>query len=344
MKKIRIFLMLTMIVSVLFFTGCGNAETGNTITDKTTIVCTNFPLYDWARTLLADSDAEVILLLDNGTDMHSFQPSAEALIQIAECDVLVHVGGESDLWLEDALEANPNENRIVVNLMDVLGDELKEETYVEGMQTEHVHEDGTVHTGEACENEVHHNEGESEPQAVAMDEHIWLSLRMAISCCEAMEEAFCKILPDDEALIRQNGEAYRSELTALDVKYMTMMEEAEGDTIIVADRFPFLYLAEDYNIQYYAAFPGCSTESEADFETVVFLAEKVTEYDTNILLITESGTDTLANTVMDNSSGQEREIRVLHSMQVVYNSDIENGCSYIGYMEENLNTLQQALN
>lgn len=322
MKKNRLFLFLTILMMIWFVAGCGGADAGDSISGKTTIVCTNFPLYDWTRTLLAGSETEVILLLDNGTDMHSFQPSAEELIQIAECDVLVHVGGESDLWLEEALDANPNEDRIVVNLMDVLEDELKEETHVEGMQTEHEHEHEEKNT---------------------MDEHIWLSLRLAAKACEAIEDAVCLTLPEEAEQIRANGEQYRGELVALEQKYEDMITESgEQGIILVADRFPFLYMMEDYGIEYYAAFPGCSTESEADFETVVFLAEKVTENDLDVLFITESGTDVLAQTISENAGKKDVEIVTLHSMQVVYQSDIESGCSYIGYMEENLEALRSA--
>lgn len=294
--------------------------------DKITIVCTNFPLYDWTRQILGENDAEVILLLDNGTDMHSFQPSAEELIQIADCDMLVHVGGESDAWLMDALNANPNEERIVVNLMEALEDDLKEEVYAEGMQAEHTHEDGSV-----CD--VDHDEA-------AMDEHVWLSLKLAVKSCEAVENALCKVLPESEASIRDNADAYCQELLALEQEYENLATE---EVILVADRFPFMYLTDDLGLKYYAAFPGCSTESEADFETVVFLAEKVKEYEVDTILITESGTDTLANTVYENAGTEDGSIAVLHSMQVVYNSDIENGCTYLAYMEENLKVLEQVL-
>lgn len=343
-NKIKMCAVLMAMLGILVCVGCNS-----TTDDKITIVCTNFALYDWTSQLLGESEAEVILLLDNGTDMHSFQPSAEELIQIADCDMLVHVGGESDAWLEDALEVNPKEDRVVVNLMEVLEADLKEEEYTEGMQTEHVHEDGSV-----CLEEHDHNEhltGEndgadnatSESQSAVMDEHVWLSLRMAVKSCKAIEEALCQVLPDDAERIRTNAEAYCQELVALDQKYVDVVERnATEDLVIVADRFPFMYMMEDYGIEYYAAFPGCSTESEADFETVVFLAEKVQEYNADLLLITESGTDTLANTVFENAK-MSGETAMLHSMQVVYNSDVEAGASYLGYMEANLEVLKEVL-
>lgn len=341
MKKIKWLILVCLLCMTGIVSGCRAAGSTD---DKVTIVCTNFPLYDWTRCLLGESEAEVILLLDNGADMHSFQPSAEEMIQIADCDMLVHVGGESDAWLEDALEANPNAERIEINLMDVLAENVREEQYVEGMQVTHVHADGSV-----CEEE-HHQESYDETnitdvhaQGESLDEHVWLSLRLAAKSCEALEEALCLLLPEEAEKIHFNAENYLGELQALDEKYEEAVTNRVNDgAIIVADRFPFMYLMEDYGLEYYAAFPGCSTESEADFETVVYLAEKVTEYQTEVVLITESGTDTLADTVFDNA-GTEGETAVLHSIQVVYQSDIEAGNSYLGYMEENLEVLKMVL-
>ena len=329
MKKIKSLMVLFVLCMTAVMAGCGTTDNTD---DKVTIVCTNFSLYDWTSQLLGESDAEVILLLNNGTDMHSFQPSAEELIQIADCDMLVHVGGESDAWLWDALEANPNENRVVVNLMEVLKADVRVEQEIEGMQVEHVHADGSV-----CE-EAHDHE------TVASDEHVWLSLRLAVKSCEAIEEALCQVLPEQEEYIRTNGDGYCEELEALDQKYRLAVMNAETPGVVIfADRFPFMYMMEDYGLEYYAAFPGCSTESEADFETVVFLAEKVAENDTKRLLLTESGTDTLAKTVFENAGVKEGETGILHSMQVVYQSDIEAGVSYLGYMESNLEVLEQVL-
>ncbi len=334
-KKCKGMFLWILVCLLPVISGCANMGLSQNY-DKITIVCTNFPLYDWTRQVLGESDAEVILLLDNGADMHSFQPSAEEMIQIADCDMIVYVGGESDAWLADALETNPNEERIEVNLMEVLRDEVKAEVYTEGMQTEHIHSDGEVCT-------VEHDENEHDGVEIAADEHVWLSLRMAVKSCSAIEEALCNLMPEAETVIRANGEAYCGELAELDQSYHDMVTESSSDgVVIVADRFPFMYLMEELGIEYYAAFPGCSTESEADFETVVFMAEKVKEHDTDVLFITESGTDTLANAVFENAESTG-EVAVLHSMQVVYRDDVASGCTYIEFMEENLTVLESVL-
>ena len=340
-NRIKRYAVMMLLFAILFSTGCNK-----TAEDKITIVCTNFALYDWTSQLLGESAAEVILLPDNGADMHGFQPSAEELIRIADCDMLVHVGGESDAWLEDALRTNPSEDRVVVNLTEVLGADLKEEVHTEGMQAEHVHEDGSVCT-EKHAHDMHgaaEAEGENrEGTLAAADEHIWLSLRLAVKSCKAIEDALCIVLPEEEGNIRTNAETYGNELLALEQEYATVIAGSETDVVIVADRFPFVYMMEDYGIEYYAAFPGCSTESEADFETVVFLAEKVKEFQSDTLLITESGTDVLAEAVYENA-GVSGETAVLHSMQAVYRDDMEAGASYLGYMEENLEVLKEVLN
>lgn len=334
MIRKRIVMMLLIVCLVLILTGCTGGKEAVAYNDKTTIVCTSFPLYDWVSQLTKATDAEVILLLDNGMDMHSFQPSAEDLIQIADCELLVHVGGESDAWLMEALEAQPNEDRVVINLMDTLESYLLEEHYSEGMEVCHAHIDGEEHT-EECLDEHSHDE--------KYDEHLWLSLRIASVCCEEIERTLCEILPEDAEIINDNTEIYQQELQKLDEEYVSAMEGVSQKLIVVADRFPFLYLTEDYGIEYYAAFPGCSTESEADFETVIFLAEKLDEYKIDTVFITEGGTTDLANAIMSNTEDANRNIAVLHSMQSVFQSDIENGASYLGYMEENLEALRLAM-
>lgn len=334
MRRRKLEVMLLLLCMAVLFIGCADKVGDSSLNNKTTIVCTSFPLYDWTSQLVKGTDAEVILLLDNGMDMHSFQPSAEDLIRIADCDLLIHVGGESDAWLMEALEAQPNEKRIVVNLMEKMEPYLLEETYSEGMEVCHVHDNGEEHTEDCMESAAHDG---------TYDEHLWLSLCFAYSCCEEIKTALCQILPEQTSLITENAETYCQELLELDEKFTTMAESVPQKLIVVGDRFPFLYLMEDYGIEYYAAFPGCSTESEADFETVIFLAEKLDEHDVSTIFITESGTTDLANAMIANTEDKDQNIAVLYSMQAVFQSDIENGASYLGYMEENLEALRLAM-
>lgn len=334
MRRRKLEVMLLLLCMAVLFTGCADKVGNSSLNNKTTIVCTSFSLYDWTSQLTKGTDAEVLLLLDNGMDMHSFQPAADDLIQIADCDLLVHVGGESDAWLMEALKAQPNEKRIVVNLMEKMEPYLLEETYSEGMEVCHIHDNGEEYTEDCMELAEHDG---------TYDEHLWLSLRFAYTCCEEIKTALCQILPEQTSLITENAEAYCQELLELDEKFTTMAEAVPQKLIVVGDRFPFLYMMEDYGIEYYAAFPGCSTESEADFETVIFLSEKLDEHDVNTIFITEGGTTDLANAMIANTEDKDQNIAVLHSMQAVFQSDIENGASYLGYMEENLEALRLAM-
>ncbi len=197
------------------------------------------------------------MLLDDGVDLHSYQPTAEDLEKIASCDLFIYVGGESDEWVEDALKSKTNKNRVEINLMDALGDSVKEEEEVEGMQSEDEHE----HEGEEAESE--------EPE---QDEHIWLSLRNAEVCTQAIADQLKKLDPSNKTEYEDNATAYKEELTGLDKEYQDTVEHAKRKTLLFADRFPFRYLADDYGLKYYAAFKGCSAETEASFKTITFLA------------------------------------------------------------------------
>ena len=287
---------------------------------KLSIVTTIFPEYDWVMNILGDKadQVDVTLLVDNGTDLHSYQPSADDIITIATCDVFIYVGGESDKWVDDALKEATNPDMVVIDLMDVLGDAAKEEEVVEGMQGE-ADEDG------------------------AYDEHIWLSLKNAQIIVNAITEKLAAVDPENADAFRANADAYCEKLAALDAKYAEAVASGAQDTILVPDRFPFRYLTDDYDLNYYAAFVGCSAETEASFETLVLLSEKLDELHLPAVIVTESSDQKLAKTVIAQGQSQSAEILVLDSMQSVTAQDIENGVTYLGIMEQNLSVLKQAL-
>ena len=218
---------------------------------KISIVTTIFPEYDWVREILGDKadSAEITMLLDNGVDLHSYQPTADDLIKISDCDLFVYVGGESDGWVDDALKNATNKNRKVINLLEILGDSVKEEETVEGMQEE----------------EEDHEEKE-------YDEHVWLSLKNAKTLVGAISAALQELDPGNKDTYATNAAAYIEKLSALDGEYQAAVSAGTYQTLLFGDRFPFRYLVDDYGLSYYAAFVGCSAESEASFETVSFLA------------------------------------------------------------------------
>ncbi len=312
---------------IFFFSACAKPQTPTETSGKYTIVTTIFPEYDWVMNILGDSDRfEVTLLMDNGSDLHSFQPSAADIITLSEADLFVYVGGESDAWVEDALKGSVNPEMKVIRLLDILGEDAREEEIKEGMEA-----DG------------HEHEHEDEEHEAETEEHVWLSLRNAVRFIEVLCTAVSELDPSGKDTYHTNTCSYLSELNLLDEEYSKVCGSSARDTILIADRFPFLYLVKDYDIDYYAAFVGCSAETEASFETVRFLADKLDELSLPYVIKIDGSDGKIAETVIRNSQDQSREILVLDSMQGVSMRDIEQGTSYLSIMEKNLEVLKQAL-
>lgn len=285
------------------------------------IVTTIFPLYDWIREIVGDApNVQVIMLVDSGVDLHNFQVSVDDMIQIANADVFIYVGGESDGWVDAALNQAGKDSRISISLFDVLGDRLKAEELVEGMQ-----------------------EADEDEEEEAYDEHVWLSLRNVAVFCQAIADCLSEVDAANRDAYQVNAATYIERLNALDAAYQEAISAAKRDTILVADRFPFRYMAEDYGFQYYAAFSGCASETEASFETIIFLTEKVNELGLNVILQLESSDGSIPSTIRQNSKAKDQEILTMNSLQALTSADAEAGASYLAIMEENLNVLKLAL-
>ena len=307
--------------------GAGDVQDSNAENaDSISIVTTIFPEYDWVMNVLGEnpSDAEVTMLLDSGVDLHSFQPTADDIMKVATCDLFIYVGGESDEWVEDALAEAVNDDMVVINLLDVLGDVVVEEEVVEGMEAEE----------EECEEE------EEGPE---YDEHVWLSLRNAAVLTQAIADAVEAVDPDNADVYEANAQAYIDELNAMDAEYAAAVEDASTDTLLFGDRFPFRYMTEDYGLNYYAAFVGCSAETEASFETIMFLAGKVDELSLNSVMTIEGTDHRIAETIIENTSSGDQQILTLDSMQSVTAQDVDGGATYLDIMRSNLDVLRQAL-
>ncbi len=287
-----------------------------------------FPVYDWVREISKGVSNDITLLLDSGADLHSYQPSAEDIMRIAESDLFVYVGGESDEWAENALKIPGKKSRRVINLLDILGSNVKTEEFVEGMQDNH----------------EHHHEHEHEHEHAEPDEHIWLSLRNAGIICRKLAETLSEIDPSRKDIYASNAGTYAEKLSSLDKEYASMVKDSERKIILVADRFPFRYLADDYGLKYYAAFSGCSAESEASFETVIFLAQKSDELNLPCVIKIDGANHKIAETVISSSKNHGRKILVLDSMQSAAKRDIDAGKTYLGVMRSNLGVLKEALN
>ena len=291
------------------------------------------------------------LLMDSGTDLHSFQPTAEDMMRIASCDVFVYTGGPSGRWAKDALETAVNPDMVVLDLLDALGDRVKEEEIVEGMQHEHDHDhEGEEHEHEgeehAHEDEEHAHEDEEHEHhhdEAEVDEHVWLSLKNASFLCEKLEEALTKADPENGALYAANAEAYRAKLDALDKEYQAAADGAKIKTLLFGDRFPFRYLTDDYGLDYYAAFAGCSAETEASFETIVFLTEKADELDLGAVLTIENSDQKIAKTIASGTKTKDQKVLVMDSMQSVTAADAAGGRDYLERMRGNLEVLKEAL-
>ena len=338
MKKTIALLMITMML-ICSLNACASPA-GTSGDDKISIVTTIFPEYDWVMNILGNNpaNAEVTLLLDNGVDLHSYQPTADDIMKIATCDMFIYVGGESDRWVEDALSEAVNKDMVVINLLEVLGDSVKEEEAVEGMQEEDEHD----HHHDEDEDGEHHHNDENETE---YDEHVWLSLKNAVICTEAISHALQdKVDPENSITYAENAAEYMRKLFTLDREYEETIANASGDTLLFGDRFPFRYLTDDYDLNYYAAFAGCSAETEASFETVTFLAGKVDELNLGCILTIETSDGKIAETIRDNTSTGDQKILVLDSLQSVTMDDIINGVTYLSIMKENLNVLSEALN
>ena len=507
MKKIfTIFLALTMVVGLL--AGCGKknaVEKGESDSNKLSVVTTIFPEYDWVREILGDKagSTDLTMLLNSGVDLHSYQPTADDIVKISDCDLFLYVGGESDGWVESVLKNAANKNVKVINLLEVLGDSVKTEESVEGMQeAEHAHDhskevstfedhevqdrslsdwagswqsaypfalDGTLddafaamaEEGEMTADEYktyyqngyktditnidiaddhitftyengkkagtdykyigyyiqnwstgtkaamyrfeavdrtsgapvciefndhmiesaapehfhirmsnesfdaivdpekswptffpadmtgeelcEHMEGHGHDHGKEKDEHVWLSLKNAKTLVGAIADALQELDPDNKDTYAANASAYIEKLSALDGAYQSAVDGAARKTVLFGDRFPFRYLVDDYGLRYYAAFAGCSAETEASFETVSFLAKKVDELGLPCVLTIEGKNHKLAETIVQSTAGKNQKVLTMDSMQSMTSKDAANGTTYLSVMEQNLSVLKEAL-
>ena len=319
----------------------GQTDTAVTESEKETlsIVCTIFPQYDWIRQITGETAAhiELTFLLDNGVDLHSYQPTTDDIITISNCDMFIYTGGESETWVSDVLKTAVNENMVVINLLEVLGDDVKVEELKEGMEHDHDHEEQ-----DHIQDDL--NQEESIHQDEDYDEHIWLSLKNAGIICKHIAEKLVEMDPANSQTYQDNLAAYLTDLDLLDGKYREVTDNAVCKVLLFGDRFPFRYLADDYGLDYYAAFTGCSAETEASFETIVFLAGKTDELKLAYIMVIDHSDQSVAKTIVQSTKEMNQEIYVLDSLQSVTASDVDSGVTYLSIMEKNLEVLKIVLN
>ncbi len=348
MKKVAFIAILFFALAILL-TACNTeSEKKDSAPKKISIVATIYPQYDWIKNILGEriNDVDLKLLIKNGTDLHSYKPSAQDIATIAKADLVVYVGGESDEWIEKALEATPKEGRIALNLMKALGDRVKEEEVVEGMQAdpsassgteEHHEHDKVTEPAEATSEHHHHEEVEN-------DEHIWLSLKNAWILVNALAQSLSKVDSANSSIYTANAVLYNAKLWEMDKEFATAVSNASQKTVLFGDRFPFRYLVDDYGIKYYAAFAGCSAESEASFETVTFLAGKMDSLQLPAIFTIDGSNGKIARAILEASKNSKNaQVLTLNSMQSVTDEQIKAGADYLSIMRDNLEVLKKAL-
>ena len=323
MKQKILALTLTLVLIAALFTACSGTKehVGGGIDDGVLrIVCTTFPQYDWVRSILGDklADAEVTYLQDSGADLHSYQATAEDFVRIQEADLFIYVGGASDDWVEKALADAPYAETL--NLIAALGDAAKIEEAVEGA------------------------EAEEEEEEEEYDEHVWLSLKNAKILVKATEEKIAQLDPANADVYLKNAKAYSEELNALDKEYAAAVNKAPIKELLFADRFPFRYLCDDYSIRAYAAFSGCSAETEVSTETIATLVRILDDRRLPVVVVTEASDGRIARTLFENSQVKSADSTVvMNSLQSVTGDKVAAGTTYLGLMRENLEALKTAL-
>ena len=311
---------------------CGSGENVSSIggdPDKIQVVCETFPAYDWARELTRGREDrfEITYLLEKGTDIHSFQPTAEDILRISKCDMFVYIGGESDRWTQDALAGASNKKMKKLALLETVGPSAKTEEVKEGMQAE----------------EEEHEESGEHSEAPEYDEHVWLSVRNAAAVCEKMAAELSELDEAGRDTISADLSAYKEKLDALDRDFKALADGAKNRTLIFGDRFPFRYFTEDYGFDYYAAFAGCSAETEASFETVTFLSGKVDELGAKTVYTIENSDGRIARAVIDSSKAKDAKTAVLDSIQSLNSDRVRSGETYLSIMQKNYEVLKDTV-
>ena len=317
-------------VLLLLLSGCASPGTaGSEDSGKIRAVATIFPQYDFLRQIGGDH-LELTMLLKPGAESHSFEPTPADMITVSQSDLFVYVGGDSDAWVETILESVDVSEKEIVTLMDCV--ETVAEEDVEGMEThghahDHEDEDPTAADGD-------HEEAEQ-------DEHVWTSPRNAVRIVEKLRDALIAVDPDNAGDYTQNAADYIDRLNRLDQEFQETVDTAKRHTILLGDRFPFRYLADAYGLDYYAAFPGCSSESEASAKTIAFLIDKVKEEKIPVVFSIELSNEKMTDSICEATGATKLQ---LHSCHNVTRDDFEQGITYLDLMERNVQALKEALN
>jgi len=296
----------------IFSVGCRRLESGKA-NDKINVISVIFPSYDFVRAIAGDK-VNLLMLLPPGSESHSYEPTPQNIIAIKNSNLFIYPGGENSAWVEKILDSisDLSENMILLNMIDLV--DAVEEEIVEGMEWE-----------------------EEEP---AFDEHVWTSPRNAKIIVAVITDALCKLDSANADYFRQNAAAYSAQLDELDASFKAVVDNAKRKTIIFGDRFPFRYLADAYGLEYFAAFPGCSNDTEPSAATVAFLINKVKSEKFPVIFHIELSNEKMADTISEATGAKKL---LLHSCHNLTKNDFEKGVTYLDVQKANVVNLKEAL-
>lgn len=292
--------------------------------NKLSVVTTIFPQYDFVREIAGDN-VNLSMLLKPGSESHSYEPTPKDIITIQNCDVFIYVGGESEKWAEDILDSIDTKNIKIISLMECV--DIVEEEIVYGMEHEH-------------EDDVHHEDEHSHDEEIEYDEHVWTSPKNAIKIVNQISAVLSSLDEKNKDKYNKNTKEYITKLEELDSLFKSIINNSSRKTLVFGDRFPFRYFADAYGLDYYAAFPGCSTETEASAATVSFLINKVKDDNIPVVFYIELSNEKMADTICEATGAKKL---LLHSCHNITKKDFDNGISYLDLMEVNANNLVEAL-
>lgn len=303
MKKI-----FSILIILLIICGCRNSKS-----NKITIVTTNFPSYDFVRSITKNSDIEVKMLLKPGMEMHGYEPTPQDIIDINNSKLFIYVGGESDSWIDDVLQDINTDNKKIIKLMDLV--DLCDEEIKDGMDIE-----------------------EEDKES---DEHVWTSPMNAIKIIDSLKEEIKDIDPDNSSLYEDNANNYIDEIKEIDSEIRDIVKNSKRKELIFGDRFPLLYFVKEYNLDYYAAFPGCSEQTEASAKTISFLIDKVKSDNIPVIFHIELSNSKIADTIASETGTKVLKFNSAHN---ITKDEFDKGVTYVDLMKDNIKVLKEALN
>lgn len=354
-RRVRDFLLAGSLILGMMLTGCGMSgqeteqnggkEQNTEENKKISVVATIFPQYDFVRQIAGDH-VDLKMLLKPGEETHSYEPTPQDTIAIQNSDLFIYVGGENDAWVEDILESRPDNGRKTLKLVDCV--DTVEEEHVEGMKEERGHdhdEDDAEHEEDEEdheEHEEHEEHGQEDMHSVhEIDEHVWTSPVNAIKIVEQIKEELCEIDSKNASAYEENAEAYVAQLKELDQEFQDVVDHSKRKLMIFGDRFPFRYFAEAYDLDYYAAFSGCASDTEPSAATMAFLINKVQDEKINTILKMELSNENIAKAIAEATKADVKEFYSCHNLTA---EQFENGETYLSLMEKNVETLKEVLN